>query len=345
MTQRASTAQAPNGSVPAYGRRDAKPYHFGLLIIRDFALMPFAGVTESLRLANWLAGMEFYKWTVLSEDGKAVEASSGLAITPHCSVSDALTFDAVIVIAGGKVPPEFRSRKVFSWLQRLARNGCRIGAAGLGSFVLARAGLLDGYRCTVHWKLLPNFRSEFPKLNVTSELYEIDRTRYTSSGGTGTLDMMLALITTMHGPALAADVAEEFTHDRIRPSYQEQRMSPRHRFDVSHPKLLKAVTLMENAIEEPVTCREIASESGISVRQLEKLFNVYLSSTPRRFYQKMRLDHARRLLGQTSMSVLEVGTATGFSSPSHFSRAYRTMFGKPPRKERAQMRGVAASAA
>lgn len=321
------------------------PYHFGFLIIRDFALMPFAAATESLRLANWLAGVNLYKWTLLSEDGNAVEASSGLLVTPHCSVSDAPALDAVIVIAGGRAPPEFRSRKVFSWLQRLARSGCRVGAAGLGSFVLARAGLLDGYRCTVHWKLLPNFRSEFPKLNVTGELYEIDRTRHTSSGGTGTLDMMLALITAMHGPALAADVAEEFTHDRIRPSYHEQRMSPRHRLDVSHPKLLKAVTLMENAIEEPVTCREIADESGISVRQLEKLFRAYLSSTPRDFYQKLRLDHARRLLVQTSMSVLEVGTATGFSSPSHFSKAYRTMFGKPPRQERAQMRGIAVSTA
>jgi transcriptional regulator GlxA family with amidase domain len=316
-------------------RQVSSPHRFGFLIIQDFPLLPLAAATETLRIANWLTETDLYEWSLLTDDSGSVRSSSGLSISPRRPFAEAPPLDSVIVFAGGRSPPNIRNKRMLHWLQRLARNGCRIGAAGLGSFILARAGLLDGYRCTVHWKLLPNFRSEFPKLDVTGELYEIDRTRCTSSGGTGTLDMVLALIGAQHGATLASHVAEELIH-RIRPSHEEQRMALRYRLDVPHTKVLQAVKIMENAIEEPTECRKIAAEVGISTRQLEKLFQVYLAATPNDFYRRLRLDQARRLLMQTTMSVLEVGAATGFSSPSHFSKAYRAMFGVQPRRDRAR---------
>jgi AraC family transcriptional regulator, glycine betaine-responsive activator len=312
------------------------PHRFGFLIITNFPLIPFAAATETLRMANWLTESALYEWYLISEDGAPVHSSNGLMFTPHASIDSAPPLDDLIVLAGGRAPPETRNKRLFHWLQRLARNGCRIGAAGLGSFILARAGLLDGHRCTVHWKLLPNFRSEFPKLEVTGELYEIDRARHTSSGGTGTLDVMLALISAQHGVALASKVGEEFIHERIRPSHHEQRMSLRHRLNVVHPKVLKAVKIMEESIEEPITCKKVAIGVGVSVRQLEKLFRKYLNNSPNDFYRKLRLDQSRQLLLQTSMSILEIGTAVGFSSPSHFSKAYKAMFGKQPSHDRGQ---------
>jgi transcriptional regulator GlxA family with amidase domain len=312
----------------------AAPHRFGFLIIPNFPLIPFASATETLRMANWLTDSKLYEWYLLTEDGLPVQSSNGLTITPDASIENAPPLDDLIVLAGGLLPPVTKSKKLFHWLQRTARGGCRIGAAGLGSFILARAGLLDGYRCTVHWKLLTNFRNEFPRLDVTGELYEIDRMRHTSSGGTGTLDVMLSLIGAQHGSALAAHLAEEFIHDRIRPSYHEQRMSLRHRLNVTHPKVLKAVKIMEGSLEETRTCKKIAADVGVSVRQLEKLFHVYLDSTPNEYYRKLRLEQARRLLTQTTMTILEIGTVTGFTTPSHFSKAYKARFGKQPRQDR-----------
>lgn len=164
--------------------------------------------------------------------------------------------------AGGRVSPSLRDDRVLSWMRRQARAGVRIGAAGLGSFILARAGLLDGYRCTVHWKLLPKFRDEFPHLNVTDEIYEIDRNRHTSSGGTGTLDVMLALIAGDHGETLASHVAEEFLHERICPSSHSQRMPLRFRLNITNRKVLNAVRLIEESIENPLSCASIAGFAG-----------------------------------------------------------------------------------
>ena len=307
---------------------------FGFLLIPNFPLMPFAAATETLRIANWVSGVNLYDWCLLTEDGSSVHSSNGLVVTPHAKYDCAPRLDDIIVLAGGRVCPVLRDERVLHWMRKQARMGVRIGAAGLGSFILARAGLLDGYRCTVHWKLLPKFRDEFPHLNVTGEIYEIDRDRHTSAGGTGTLDVMLALIATQHGETLASHVAEEFMHDQIRPSSHSQRMQLRFRLNISNRTVLEAVRMMEERIENPLPCSEIATNLAISTRQLENLFRSHLGTTPKAYQNQIRLKHARRLLMQTTLSVLEVALATGFSSQSHFSKAYQSEFHMQPRRDR-----------
>ncbi|BCP54012.1 protein GbdR [Kaistia sp. 32K] len=319
--------------LPAFGEK-VEPQRFGFLLVPNFSLIPFAAATEALRVANWLSGLTLYEWYFLTEDGRSVPAANGLEVAPHAKYDEAPPLNNIIVFAGGRVPPTLREERVLSWMRRQARAGVRIGAAGLGSFILARAGLLNDYRCTVHWKLLPKFRDEFPHLNATDEIYEIDRDRHTSSGGTGTLDVMLALIAGDHGETLASHVAEEFMHDRIRPSSHSQRMPLRFRLNITNRKVLNAVGLMEKSIENPLSCASIAESQGVSVRQLEKLFRAHLDTTPKEYQRQIRLKFARRLLMQTTLSVLEVGMATGFSCQSHFSKAYRAEFGVQPRHDR-----------
>jgi transcriptional regulator GlxA family with amidase domain len=331
MSQAKPKATPP--MLPAFGER-VEPERFGLLLVPNFSLIPFAAATESLRVANWLSGLNLYEWYFLTEDGRDVSAANGLVVSPHAKYDEAPALNNIIVFAGGRVPPTLRDERVLSWMRRQARAGVRIGAAGLGSFILARSGLLDGYRCTVHWKLLPKFRDEFPHLNATDEIYEIDRDRHTSSGGTGTLDVMLAMIAADHGDTFASHVAEEFMHDRIRPSSHSQRMPLRFRLNITNRKVLNAVRLMEESIENPLSCTSIADVLGISVRQLEKLFRAHIDTTPKEYQRQIRLKFARRLLMQTTLSVLEVGLATGFSCQSHFSKAYRAAFGVQPRHDR-----------
>lgn len=313
------------------------PYTFGFFLVPDYALLPFASATDALRVANWLSGRTLYDWRFISENGRPVAASNGIPVSPHFSIDESERLDAVMVVAGGRTAAVYREQKVIDWLRRCARQRCRIGALGLGSFLLARAGLLDGYRCTVHWQSLAGFREEFADLQVTSEIYEIDRDRFTCSGGIAALDFMLAVIAEQHGITLATRVAEKFIHERIRTSDDEQRMPLRLRLNTAHPNLLKTVSLMEQNLEEPLSCAELSERVGLSIRQLEKLFRSHLRNSPRTYYVELRLRHAQRLLRQTTMSVLEIGVASGFSSASHFSKAYRVHFKRTPRSERTEV--------
>jgi transcriptional regulator GlxA family with amidase domain len=209
-----------------------------------------------------------------------------------------------------------------------------IGAVNLGSYLLARAGLLDGYRCTVHWENLSGFTEAFPHLEATSEIFEIDRDRFTCSGGMAAFDLMLHAIAGQHGFALASAVSDQFIHERIRDKRDRQRMALPARLGIRHPKLLAAIRRMEENLEETVSRAELARTVKVSPRQLERLFRKYLGRTPTRFYLELRLDKARRLLQQTEMTVLDVALACGFVSASHFSKCYRERFVKTPRAER-----------
>ena len=193
---------------------------------------------------------------------------------------------------------------------------------------------------TIHWENMATMREDFPRIIVSAELFEIDRDRLTCSGGTAPLDMMLTLIRRQHGPDLAAAISDEFICERIRGRNDRQRVPLRHHLGTSQPKLVEAVLLMESNIEEPIGLDELASHVGLSRRQLERLFQKYLHCVPTRYYMRLRLMHARQLLLQTSMPIVDIAFASGFVSTPHFSKCYREYFGIPPRDERKAHRAL-----
>jgi len=212
-----------------------------------------------------------------------------------------------------------------------------MGGVCTGSLILAQSRLLDGYRCTIHWENIEGFVELFPQLKITATMYEIDRDRYTCSGGTAPLDMMINSISLDHGQELALQVAEMMLHHIMRHPHDTQRMSVQYRTGISNPKLLGAIAQMEAYLESPVTVPEIADTAGLSKRQLERLFREQLGSTPTRYYLELRLNRARLLLRQTEMPVLHVAVASGFQSASYFARRYRSHFGHSPKDERTSM--------
>ena len=315
-------------------RSSEPPRHYGFLLVPQFSMLAFTSAVEPLRAANRLSGRELYRWTVIAKEQGPVPASNMIDVIAQAS-THAIDRLPHIFVCGGIESHRYHDKQIYAFLRRLERTGCIMGAVSTGSYLLARAGLLDGYRCTIHWEMLAAFQEAFPKLEVTPELYEIDRTRFTCSGGTASLDMMLGLIAVHHGRELANAVAEQFMHERIRDNRDQQRMALRSRLGVSHPKLLKVVNMMEEHLEEPLTRSDLARRAGLSTRQLERLFRKYLSRTPTRYYQELRLYRARLLLTQSSMPVLDVALACGFVSASHFSKCYREFFDRTPREERA----------
>ncbi len=311
----------------------SKPERFGFLLLPEYSTMSLSSMLEPLCEANRLSGRTLYEWSVMTPDGKALISSSRVRILPDHGLEEAERLNVLVVIAGLH-PERYCDRPVLNVVRRLARQGCHLGANSTGSYLLAQAGLLDGYRCTIHWEHIAAFQEAFPNLDVTDELYEIDRNRFTCSGGTAAMDLVLSLIALDHGRDLATAVAERFIYERIRDRHDPQRMALRARVGVSHPKLLRVIELMEASLEEPLPRSDLARQTDLSTRQLERLFRKYLGRTPTRYYLELRLQKARSLLMQTSMSVLDVALACGFVSASHFSKCYREYYAKTPRQER-----------
>ncbi len=337
MRPRDSTGGGRDGAAPSKGIGPDETRTFGFLLLPKFSLLAFTSAVEPMRSANRLSGRPLYDWRLISRDGGAIASSSGIEVITHNSIAEVGRLPNLFVVAGLDAE-RIDDRKILSWLRRLERGGCHLGALTTGSYILARAGLLDGYRCTIHWENLAGFREDFPDIDATAEVYEIDRNRMTCSGGTAAMDLMLGLIAVDHGRQLATAVAEQFIHERIRGPSEPQRMGLRNRLGITHPKLLKVIEIMEGHIEEPLSRGALAADTGVSTRQLERLFRKYLQRTPTRYYLELRLHRARGLLTQTAMSVLDVALACGFVSASHFSKCYREFFHKTPREERAPPR-------
>ncbi len=319
-------SNAPDTPTPAVRR-------IGFLLVADFSMIAFASAVEPLRMANRLSQKTLYQWRVVSQDGAPVTASNGLKIEADSAMGDVGRLDMLFVCGGVNIS-RAADKQLGQWLRRMAQQKVTLGALCTGTYLLARADLLGGYRSTIHWENMASMREEFPGVIVSAELFEIDRDRITCSGGTAPLDMMLNLIARQHGNALAVAISEEFICERIRGRNDRQRVPLRLHLGNSQPKLVDAVQLMEANLEEPMSLDEVARHVGLSRRQLERLFQKHLNCVPTRYYLDLRLARARQLLLQTGMSIVEVAFACGFVSAPHFSKCYRDFFGIPPRDER-----------
>ncbi len=312
---------------------DGTPQSVGFLLLDKFTLMSLASAVEPLRMANQLSGRTLYRWHTFSPSGAAVWASDGVPITPDTAWSNPSVADTVIVCGGVGIQSVI-TREHTSWLQALARQSKRLGGVCTGSWALAKAGLLDGYECSVHWEFLAAMQEAFPRVSVSSNLFTLDRNRFTSSGGTAPLDMMLHLIGRDHGRELSTAISEMFVYERIRGEQDRQRVPLKHVVGTHQPKLQEVVALMEANLEEPIDLDTLAEYVDLSRRQLERSFQKYLHCTPSRYYLRLRLIRARQLLKQTSLTIVELAYVCGFVSTPHFSKCYREQFGVPPSSER-----------
>jgi len=305
------------------------------ILAPGFPLMAYASAVEPLRAANVLAGRQLYAWRHLAAGSREVAASNGVVIRADFEAARAPKPDIVLVCSGGN-PALFRHPPTLARLRGFARRGAKIGGLSAGAFILAQAGLLDGYRCTIHWEHEPAFSEAFPELRLTHSLFEIDRDRLTCAGGIAALDMMHAMIGSDHGQALAAAVSDWFIQTRVRSSSDRQRLSIEDRYVVANPKVTRALESMEAQLGRLVDRRQLAAAAGVSIRQLERLFSRHLNSTIDSQYRRIRLERARTLIAQTALPLLEVALLCGFRTAAHFSRSYRSAYGVPPRHDRSR---------
>lgn len=313
------------------------PEPIGFLLAPKFSMLAFLSAVEPLRVANRLAPRELFAWHAYSFDGAPVDASNGMRLVVEGAVESIANIPTVLICAGFE-PERYATRPVLRALQKLARTGITLGALDTGTIVLARANLLGDATVTMHWEAVPAFREAFPHIRVRDALYHVDGGRITCAGGTAAMDLMLDMIATKHGEALAIGVSEQLIHQRIRDRADHQRMAAASRPGTASGRLSKIIALMERHLDEPIGRERLAAQCGVSVRQLERLFRTDLGLSPAQYYLELRLVRARHLLRQTEMSVIQVAAATGFSSASVLSRAYRARFGAPPSGDRLEPR-------
>ena len=313
---------------------DLPPVHFGFLMVPDYTMLTMSSAIAVLRMANQSSGRELYRWSCVTLDGAPVASSAGLRLIPDGDVS-CLGQVHIVFVCGGYHPERRATNALLAVLNDFSKRGVHLGALCTGSHFLAAAGLLDGYRCAIHWENLPGLREQFPKVQVSSRLFVVDRDRYTCSGGISSIDLMLHIVAGAHGRQLARDISEQCIVERIRTEDDAQRTPLHHLVGAgNHDRLVDAVALMEANIEEPLALAEIGAYVGVSRRQLERLFHDYLHCTPSRYYLDLRLDRGRLLLLQTGMKVADVAARCGFSTAARFGKSYLEKYGKRPSDER-----------
>ncbi len=317
------------------GSAVGNPIQIGLLLLPAFNSMAANSFVDPFRAANYLHGTALYQWHFLSLDGNPVTASNGVVVCqtiPYHEVGESLD---LLVVNASWTPENFRDPAMQLWLRRMSQRSIPLVGIDTGAFVLAFAGLMNGYRTVVHYEHLDSFQELFPQIEVKACLYVIDRDRFTCCGGVAAVDLALEIIGLQQGMTVASAAARYIFHERLRGGEERQLSRTHEPIGYAIPEVLRKVfLLMEQNLEEPKRLPELAQRAGVSQRQLERLFQQHVGLTPKRYYLNLRLNRARALLTQTELSLAEIAAACGFNSTEHFTRSYKDYFDTVPSLDR-----------
>lgn len=309
----------------------------GFFVPPNVSLLGLDCALDTLRVANKYLDNPRYEWCTIGQDTAAVESSNGLKLTLDQTIDEDISGLDMLFVCSSTNPARYTNARVYAWLRRMSKQVELIGGITAGAFTLARAGLLDGYTCTVHWEDADEFRDEFPDMKVTDGIFVIDRDRMTSAGGLVTIDLFLQIVARDCGANTSLSMINLFQKERMRSETDSQSWSLIRNSRARPRQILLAANIMEQNIESPVSIDQIADKIGVSARHLHRVFLRHLQKSPSEYYRDVRLKKARRMLGATNLSVLEVSLACGFNSQSAFSRSYFSHFGVTPTGDRTQL--------
>lgn len=313
-----------------------RDFHF--LLLPKMTMLAFSAALEPLRIANQLTGKCLYRWHLLTEDGQPVRCSNGVSIVADGGLGETRPEDTVFVCSGVDGYLAASARAV-AWLREQARHGRTMGGLCTGAFSLARAGLLAGRRFTLHWENQPAFAEIFPELPVASQIYCRDGQIITCGGGNAGVDLVVSLIRDHHGSGLATRVAEMCLHGLPRGEADAQRLAAAAEPALRDPRLAAILAAMREGFAGDIDVGELAARHGLSRRQMERLFQSRLGSSPAAALRDMRLDRAHSLMAETGLSLMDIAVACGFQSAATFRKAYRQRFGVLPSDRMRQLGG------
>lgn len=308
----------------------------GFLIFPGFPMACLTSMIEPLRAANEISGKDAFSWKLVSESGERVEASAKVWFEPDLRLEDCDGLDQLFVLSG----PSSRFENATTSegrLRKFARHGLTMGAVSGGVFPLARAGLLSGHVTSVHWCYEAAFAAEFPRLEATEDVIMIDKDRLTASGAAAAFDLSLLLIQETLGADVATEVACWFQHPLVRGQGVTQRkptLAAESTHDMLPPIVRKAVEIFSDHIEDPINISDVADQLGVSVRQLERLFDRATGNTPGGYYKSLRMHKARQLLLYSKNTLIEIAREVGYATGPSMSKRYQEVFGIHPEEDR-----------
>lgn len=307
---------------------------FGVLLLPAFNSLACNAFLDPLRATNYLQGSPLYRWDFLSLEGGNVTASNGMSVN-NTQRLQANHFHDYVVINASWAPEKYQHKTLQKALRMAARQGAQFISLDTGAFVLAYAGLMDGYETVVHNEHQDAFTELFPDIRLRSELFVMDRDRLSCVGGIAAADLALELLHQHHGIDIANASARYIFKDRLRYGSESSTSPPFEPIGHTLPDVLReAIMLMQRNLEEPLRISDVAHYSGYSSRQLTRLFKQFTGLTPVRYYLNLRLQRARGLLTQTERTIAEIASASGFNATEQFSKCYKQHFSIPPGKDR-----------
>ncbi len=326
-------------STPRIGSSGTQPALKVLVVLLpESSLMSLACVLDPMRAANRTAARPLFDWTIKSPKGNSSRLTAGIDIPVDGGFTGQESGDLLVVIGGFNLD-RHAGRGFTARLQSASRRFACVAGIESGCWLLARSGLVDGRPATAHWEELEDFAAGFPDVKVRSDRFVAEGKFWTSGGASPTFDMMLHLTRQHFGAAVALDVASIFVYDETHAATDAQPAVSLGRMQRQAPELSEAIRLMERTMERPLVLEALCRKLGFSRRKLDMLFLRGLETTPGRYYLRLRLQAAQRLVADTDLPVSEIALRSGFDSLSAFSRSFRSEYGHSPLKMRqAKMR-------
>ncbi len=305
----------------------------GFLVLDEFPMVALSCAIDTLRTANQLANTAAYSWSVITTTGTLARSSDGATRVASTRFSEAGPLDLTLVCAGANVA-NHSDPHVVDLLRHMANRHVALGGLGTGAYALAKAGLLDGYRCAIQWDDKQSLRAEFPNTTFLNCLSVIDRDRMSCCGGIAPIELMLALVDKRLGSEISALISSRVGAKQLADIGSAAETAEFAPAGPEHRALQRIVSLMQSNLEEPLSARTLATRSGVSLRQIQRMFRQYYGATLTNYYLRLRLAHAREQVLHSPHSLTEIAVASGFTSPAHFSRSYRAQYGRSPSSDR-----------
>ncbi|MFN3252401.1 GlxA family transcriptional regulator [Roseibium album] len=318
-------------------KSETKRRKIGFLLIEGYALLSVASAIEPLRAANKLSGKAHFSLSYFSQNAGKVRATCGAQFETEPLGILSNQVDILFVVAGNNLG-NHEDTTLYAQLRKLAAHGVALGGISGGGALLAKAGLMEDRRFTVHWEHVEELNALSDGYFLERRIFVVDRNRYTCAGGVASLDMMLALIKTELGAELATTVSDWLVHSGMRSADEPLRSRYLGSNSSLNSCVAAAVELMESHVTDLLTLDQIAMLAGVSSRKLQRNFKSDLSISVMRCYMDIRLHKADELLRKTRMAVAQVAFSTGFVDQAHFASVYREKFGFSPTERRKKTR-------
>ncbi len=313
-----------------------KRTEIGFLLFDGFPIACLTSIVEPLRAANEIAGQEAFCWSLVSELGQKVKSSANIGFEADRDLSDCQSIDILFLlsspVAGFGDPKQGNGT-----LRMLARHGTILGGISGGVFPLVRSGVMTGRPVSVHWCYEAAFEAEFPDMDARREVIVSDTSRYTAAGAAAAFDLALHLIEDRLGSDIAHEVACWFQHPMMRgEGVRQQVPNVRHSGsgDKLPPLVAKSVELFAGNVGQPITIAEVAHQTGVTPRQIERAFKQATGLSPSHYYRAMRMKAARQMVVYTKDPIPEIAAAIGYSSVAPLVTHYRAAFGLSPSEDR-----------